>query len=133
MSTQNARGLGSIIVPCWNQVEFTRQSISRNPNLPRCLGSVRGAFGEIIVVSTGSKDRTREAARSFGVKVIDFAWVDSFAAVLSSAHFVEHLDQVSTPRGHQQVAAGVGKSRDAQMNEQPQCAGTGCLARIGYG
>ena len=45
-----------------------------------CLESVRGIFDEIIVVDTGSTDRTREIARSFGAKVFDFVWVDSFAA-----------------------------------------------------
>ena len=31
-------------------------------NLPRCLSSVAGLFDEIVVVDTGSKDRTREIA-----------------------------------------------------------------------
>jgi tetratricopeptide (TPR) repeat protein len=35
---------------------------------------------EIIVVDTGSTDRTREIAASFGAAVHDFPWVDSFAA-----------------------------------------------------
>ncbi len=35
-------------------------------NLPACLGSVRGLFDEIVVVDTGSKDRTREIAEEFG-------------------------------------------------------------------
>ena len=49
-------------------------------NLPRCLASIAGIFDEIIVVDTGSTDRTREIAREFGAKVFDFVWVDSFAA-----------------------------------------------------
>ena len=32
-------------------------------NLPSCLESVRGLFDEIVVVDTGSKDRTREIAQ----------------------------------------------------------------------
>ena len=36
-------------------------------NLPRCLASVRGLFDEIVVLDTGSKDRTIEIARSFGL------------------------------------------------------------------
>ena len=38
-------------------------------NLPACLGSAAGLFDEIVVVDTGSKDRTIEIARSFGAKV----------------------------------------------------------------
>ncbi len=54
-------------------------------NLPRCLGSVRGVFDEIVVVDTGSVDRTREIAREFGARVVEFAWVDDFAAARNVA------------------------------------------------
>jgi hypothetical protein len=49
-------------------------------NLPACLESVKGVFDEIIVVETGSTDRTREVAADHGARVIDFPWIDSFAA-----------------------------------------------------
>jgi hypothetical protein len=39
---------------------------------------VRGLFDKIIVVDTGSTDRTVEIARSFGARVFDFVWVDDF-------------------------------------------------------
>jgi glycosyltransferase involved in cell wall biosynthesis len=54
-------------------------------NLPRCLESVRGVFDEIVVLDTGSKDRTIEIARSFGARVFDFVWVDDFAAARNAA------------------------------------------------
>ena len=37
-------------------------------------------FDEIIVVDTGSTDGTKDCAQRFGAKVVDFGWVDSFAA-----------------------------------------------------
>ena len=40
-------------------------------NLPRCLDSVRGLFDEIVVLDTGSKDRTIEIARSYGARVAE--------------------------------------------------------------
>jgi glycosyltransferase involved in cell wall biosynthesis len=49
-------------------------------NLPLCLGPLAGIVDEIIVVDTGSTDRTREIAKSFGAKVVDFPWQDSFSA-----------------------------------------------------
>jgi glycosyltransferase involved in cell wall biosynthesis/Tfp pilus assembly protein PilF len=49
-------------------------------NLPHCLGPVADLVDEVIVVDTGSTDATREVAKRFGAKVIDFPWVDSFAA-----------------------------------------------------
>ncbi len=54
-------------------------------NLPHCLESVRGIFDEIVIVDTGSQDRTIEIARSFGAKVFEFAWVDDFAAARNEA------------------------------------------------
>jgi len=54
-------------------------------NLPHCFGSVKGLFDEIVVVDTGSKDRTREIAREFGARVFDFVWVDDFAAARNAA------------------------------------------------
>lgn len=47
--------------------------------LARCLDSVSGLVDEIIVVDTGSTDRTREIAAQYG-RVVDFAWCDDFAA-----------------------------------------------------
>jgi glycosyltransferase involved in cell wall biosynthesis len=49
------------------------------------LGSVRGIFDEIVVVDTGSVDRTREIAREHGAKVFEFAWIDDFAAARNAA------------------------------------------------
>jgi glycosyltransferase involved in cell wall biosynthesis/tetratricopeptide (TPR) repeat protein len=49
-------------------------------NLPACLQSAEGIFDEKIIIDTGSTDRTKEIAQSFGAQVHDFPWVDSFAA-----------------------------------------------------
>jgi len=48
--------------------------------LPGCLESVKGLVDEIIIVDTGSSDRTIEIAKSFGAKVFNFIWNDDFAA-----------------------------------------------------
>ena len=48
--------------------------------LPRCLESVQGAVDEIIVVDTGSSDRSVAIAREYGASVVEFAWCDDFAA-----------------------------------------------------
>ncbi|AIQ49304.1 glycosyl transferase [Paenibacillus sp. FSL R7-0273] len=47
--------------------------------LGRCLDSVAGLADEIIIVDTGSTDRTKEIARRYTDKVVDFTWVDDFA------------------------------------------------------
>jgi glycosyltransferase involved in cell wall biosynthesis/Flp pilus assembly protein TadD len=54
-------------------------------HLPECLKSVADLVDEVVVVDTGSSDRTRDIARSFGAKVYDFPWVDSFSAARNEA------------------------------------------------
>ncbi len=48
--------------------------------LPQCLGSVVGLVDEMIVLDTGSSDRTPEIAREMGAKVYYFDWCNDFAA-----------------------------------------------------
>jgi glycosyltransferase involved in cell wall biosynthesis/Tfp pilus assembly protein PilF len=47
--------------------------------LPRCLSSVRDYVDEIVVVDTGSTDRSVEIAESFGARVIRHPWEDDFS------------------------------------------------------
>ena len=56
--------------------------IARNEaaNLPACLGSVADLVDEMIVVDTGSTDDTATVARQLGARVVEFAWIDDFAA-----------------------------------------------------
>jgi protein O-GlcNAc transferase len=49
-------------------------------NLAACLGPVWGLVHEIIIVDTGSTDRTKEVAAQFGARVFDFPWCDDFSA-----------------------------------------------------
>jgi tetratricopeptide (TPR) repeat protein len=53
--------------------------------LGRCLASVRPIASEIIVVDTGSTDRTVEIAREHGAEIHQFAWCDDFSAARNEA------------------------------------------------
>ena len=53
--------------------------------LPRCLESAAGLFDEIVIVDTGSRDRTREEALKFTRNVFDFEWADDFSAARNFA------------------------------------------------
>lgn len=53
--------------------------------LARCLDSVSGLMDEIIIVDTGSSDRTKEIAARYTDKVYDFEWVQDFAAARNFA------------------------------------------------
>ncbi len=44
-------------------------------NIARCLASAEGLAAEIIVVDSGSKDRTREIAEGFGARVTHQDWL----------------------------------------------------------
>ncbi|MDN5331226.1 MAG: hypothetical protein PWP45_451 [Tepidanaerobacteraceae bacterium] len=48
-------------------------------NISRCINNVKDIVDEIIVVDTGSKDRTVEIAESLGAKVIHAKWEDDYS------------------------------------------------------
>jgi len=48
--------------------------------LPKCLDSVKGLGDELIIVDTGSTDKTVEIAKSYGASVYHFEWIDDFSA-----------------------------------------------------
>jgi len=56
--------------------------------LAQCLRSVRELATQIVVVDTGSTDRTIEIAKEFGAEVYSFAWCDEFSAARNAA--LEH-------------------------------------------
>src|SRR5262249_29548303 len=49
-------------------------------NLADCLRGFAPLFDQVVVIDTGSTDRTREIAKGFGAEVYDFPWCDSFSA-----------------------------------------------------
>ena len=79
--------------------------------LPRCLGSIKPVVDEMIIVDTGSTDRTRDIAIIFGAKVFDFTWKDDFSEArnfsLSKAGgdwiFVLDADEVLSPIDYREL------------------------------
>lgn len=49
-------------------------------NIENCLKPLRAYDWEIIVVDTGSTDRTKEIAGKYADKVLDYIWCDDFSA-----------------------------------------------------
>ncbi len=66
--------------------------IARNEeaHIERCLKSASGLAAEMIVVDTGSTDRTKEIAITCGAKVLDFPWIDDFSAARNQALEAAH-------------------------------------------
>ena len=48
-------------------------------HISRCLASIKGLADQIIVVDTGSSDRTVEIAKTFGAEVRSIPWEDHFS------------------------------------------------------
>lgn len=86
--------------------------------LAQCLKSVRGLAAQVIVVDTGSTDRTVEIAREFGAEIYSSAWCDDFAVARNAA--LEHAtgdwvlvldaDEELPPTRHAALLADLKKS-----------------------
>ena len=109
-------------------------------NLAHCLESVRDVFDEIVIVDTGSQDRTIEIAQSFGAKVFEFTWIDDFAAARNEAlahatgDFVFWLDadDVVEPAERDKLRALLaGLSRDDLAGYVVRCACDPSPDRVG--
>lgn len=48
-------------------------------NLRRCLESVKGIVDEIVIIDTGSTDKTKKIALEFNAKVFDYKWDNDFS------------------------------------------------------
>lgn len=60
--------------------------------LRRCLDSVRGLVDQMIVVDTGSRDRTPEIALEEGAQVFTYVWKEDFADARNYALSFSHAD-----------------------------------------
>ena len=58
-----------------NEERFIRQ----------CLASVKDFADQIVVVDTGSTDRTVAIAKEFGAEIHEFKWCDDFSAARNAA------------------------------------------------
>lgn len=62
--------------------------------LRRCLTSVVGIVDEVILIDTGSRDRTVAIARELGATVFSFTWCDDFAAARNESLKYAHGDWI---------------------------------------
>jgi len=76
-------------------------------NLPRCLASVRGVVDEMIVVDTGSTDRTIAIATELGARVYSWVWQNDFAAARNESLKYAKGDWILVLDADEELEAGV--------------------------
>jgi glycosyltransferase involved in cell wall biosynthesis len=95
-------------------------------NLPRTLESVmplvRDGKGEIIVVDSGSTDRTVEIAQSYGARVFVEKW-KGFAAQKNSAMDKASMDWVLQLDADEQLEPELAAEMEAALNENSSIRG----------
>jgi len=114
--------------------------------LLQCLKSVRDIVDEIIVVDTGSSDKTKAIAEIFGAKLFDFPWTGDFSAArnysLKQATgrwiLILDADEVISPKDHPKIQAIIsGNSSSASAysiatrNYQPMTGTLGWVKNSG--
>jgi tetratricopeptide (TPR) repeat protein len=76
--------------------------------LPGCLALLAGSVNEIVIVDTGSRDRTVDIANDFGARVLHHNWNGDFAAARNVALdaatcdwilYIDADERLSLPRG----------------------------------
>lgn len=94
--------------------------------LRKCLQALQGSGLEIVVVDTGSTDKTKEMVSDYTDRIFDFTWQDDFSLarnyaasmashdmimMLDSDEYAEELDQAALAKEIKENAGMVGRIR----------------------
>lgn len=76
-----------------NRLSVCIITLNEEEDLPRALHSTRGVADEVVVVDSGSKDRTKEIAREHGAAFFERAWTSyeeqwNFAAACAANEWI---------------------------------------------
>jgi glycosyltransferase involved in cell wall biosynthesis len=88
------------------------------PTLERALTSVRPHVDELVVVDTGSVDRTVDIASRYADVLSSFQWIDDFSAArqhafdLASGDWIMHLDADDELHGGENLRRGLASLDD---------------------
>ncbi len=106
------------------KLSFCAIALNEEKSLPQCLASVKDLVDEIILLDTGSRDRTVEIAESFGAKVYHFKWCNDFAAARNEALkyvtgewvLILDADEVLTPEIASEIRLATAKEDNLVIN-----------------
>ncbi|MBE9125146.1 MULTISPECIES: glycosyltransferase [unclassified Coleofasciculus] len=93
-------------------------------NTPQLLESVKSLVDEIVILDTGSIDRTVEVAKAYGAKIYQFEWCNDFAAARNYAlQYVQgkwvlvlDADEVLTPEILPEIQQAIKSDRYLVVN-----------------
>lgn len=72
--------------------------------LPQCIESIKDIVSEIIIVDTGSKDKTVEIAQKYTNNIYFFPWQDDFSSARNNALKYTNYDLVIMPDADEQLS-----------------------------
>ena len=95
-------------------------TLNEEHNLPRALASLEGIADEIVVVDSGSTDRTEEIAKEHGAAFLHRAWTNygdqkNFAAAQASQEWIFSMDADEELSSNLQSSLLEWKKRDAEF------------------
>ena len=79
VATSNLYNIGESIDTSYQTISLCMILKNEEKFLPGCLKTVKGLVDEIVIVDTGSTDRTMEIAREFGAKIYEHPWQNDFS------------------------------------------------------
>lgn len=97
-------------------------------SLERCLRTTELLVDEMIVVDTGSSDRTKEIAEEMGAKVYDFVWVNDFSAARNFALDQSDADWNLVLDGDEHLR-GITREKLEEMLSSHDGMWLGCITR----
>ncbi|MGB8454186.1 MAG: glycosyltransferase [Anaerocolumna sp.] len=62
--------------------------------LSRCLECLKNIADEIVIIDTGSADRTKKIANNYTDRIFDFKWIDDFAAARNFSFSKATMDYI---------------------------------------
>ena len=63
-------------------------------SIERCLNTAKYIADEIIIVDTGSTDKTKEKCKKYTEKIYDFKWINDFSAARNYAYSFATMDYI---------------------------------------
>lgn len=80
--------------------------------LSKCLESVQGIVDEIIIVDTGSTDKTLDVAKKYTDKIYYFDWISDFSAARNESLKYANSDYILILDADEYLEEGVNLQED---------------------